>query len=163
MTDYPEALAALREARTKFNAEVARVAGPQTMRHHAEELSARVLDFLDALDAARGQAVATVQTITSLAGETRKCIIGPAEVIDSLPVGTAVYAAPPAAAVPEGYAGCTLWRDGLRVTVIGDEVIEQRTDADEAFCELAQRALDSLAAAWDSRNAAIAAIKGETK
>ena len=53
MTDYPEALAALREARTKFNAEVARVAGPQTLQHRAEELSARVLDFLDALDAAQ--------------------------------------------------------------------------------------------------------------
>ena len=51
MTDYPKALAALREARTKFNAEVARVAGPQTLQHRAEELSARVLDFLDALDA----------------------------------------------------------------------------------------------------------------
>jgi len=58
MTDYPKALAALREARTKFDAEVARVAGPQTLRHRAEELSARVLDFLDALDAARGEAVA---------------------------------------------------------------------------------------------------------
>lgn len=54
-----------------------------------------------ALDAARGEAVATVQTITSLVGETRKVIIGKTEVIDALPVGTAVFAAPPAAlAVP---------------------------------------------------------------
>ena len=59
------------------------------------------VNLLAALDAARGEAVATVQTITSLVGETRKVIIGKAEVIDALPVGTAVYAAPPAAmAVP---------------------------------------------------------------
>ena len=55
------------------------------------------VNLLAALDAARGEAVATVQTITSLVGETRKVIIGKAEVIDALPVGTAVYAAPPAA------------------------------------------------------------------
>lgn len=96
--DYHKALAALREA-LDLQAKVGKADTIARFAGHAR-VTKRARDLLAALDAARGEAVATVQTITSLVGETRKCIIGPAEVIDSLPVGTAVYAAPPAAAVP---------------------------------------------------------------
>jgi hypothetical protein len=51
----------------------------------------------------------------------------------------------------KAYAGCTIWRGSLRISVTETEAIERRKDADEAFCDLVQRALDSLAAA---RNAA---------
>ena len=118
MTDYPKALAAARDALaklrehdggTRYNGDdddageracclVASWKPHDSDCPHAVAV-AEFDNLLAALDAARGEAVATVQTITSLVGETRKCIIGPAEVIDSLPVGTAVYAAPPAAAV----------------------------------------------------------------
>ena len=88
MTDLDKALDAARDALDNHD--------------YGHEIPAYVVrNLLSALDAARGEAVATVQTITSLVGETRKCIIGPAEVIDSLPVGTAVYAAPPAALADE--------------------------------------------------------------
>ena len=84
MADLDRAIAAAREAlKVKSHPLDSRVT--KTLR-----------DLLAALDAARGEAVGSVQAITSLAGETRKVIIGKAEVIDALPVGTAVYAAPPA-------------------------------------------------------------------
>jgi hypothetical protein len=86
MTDLDKALDAAREALSEYDA-------------YGMPIDAgSIRDLLAALDAARGQAVASVQTITSLAGETRKCIIGASEIIDSLPVNTAVYAAPPASA-----------------------------------------------------------------
>ena len=89
MTDYPKALDAARDALDNHD--------------YGHEIPAYVVrNLLAAIDAARSQAVASVQTITSLAGETRKIIVGKAEVIDALPVGTAVFAAPPAAVVPEG-------------------------------------------------------------
>jgi hypothetical protein len=50
----------------------------------------------------------------------------------------------------KAYAGCTIWRGSLRVSVTETEAIEHCIDADEAFCDLVQRALDSLAAAWDA-------------
>lgn len=102
MTDYPKALAALREA-LDLQAKVGKADTIARFAGHAR-VTKRARDLLAALEAARGEAVATVQPITSLGGETRKVIIGKAEVIDALPVGTAVYLAPPAppAAAPEG-------------------------------------------------------------
>ena len=88
MTDLDKALAAAREAIRRAS-----------FRERTDYVETALRDLIAALDTARGEAVATVQTITSLVGETRKCIIGRKEVIDSLPVGTAVYVAPPAAAV----------------------------------------------------------------
>ena len=94
MTDLDRAIAGAREALARYEnlAECSADYDPC-----AHEITGKLSDLLAALDAARGEAVATVQTITSLVGETRKVIIGKAEVIDALPVGTAVYAAPPAA------------------------------------------------------------------
>lgn len=55
----------------------------------------------------------------------------------------------PAVPGPEhkAYAGCTIWRGRLYVSVAETEAIERHIDADGAFCDLVQRALDSLAAA----------------
>lgn len=50
----------------------------------------------------------------------------------------------------EAYAGCTIWRGSLRVSVTETKVIEHRIDADDAFFDLVQRALDSLADAWEA-------------
>ena len=97
MTDYPKALAALREARTKFDAEVARVAGPQTLQHRAEELSARVLDFLDALEAAHPVAWMTAggDVSRSYAWAAERCME-----TDPSPLYLAPQAPPAALAVP---------------------------------------------------------------
>jgi hypothetical protein len=57
--------------------------------------------------------------------------------------------------VPEvGYAGCTLWRGSLRTTVVETEILERHLDPDQAFCDMVQRALDSLAALWESGTSA---------
>jgi len=50
----------------------------------------------------------------------------------------------------KAYAGCTIWRGSLRVSVTETAAIERRIDADEAFFDLVKRALDSLADAWDA-------------
>lgn len=197
MTDYPKALAALREA-LDLQAKVGKADTIARFAGHAR-VTKRARDLLAALDAPadevtdeyarafhdgwlaceRGDAeppVPAQQPAVAVPATAAECdFIGSFFDLfeDSEPNALiakralvkikAALAQHPAAAVPDGYAGCTLWRDGLRVTVIDDEVIEQRADADEAFCELAQRALDSFAAAWDSRNAAMlaAARKGE--
>lgn len=49
------------------------------------------------------------------------------------------------------YAGCTLWRGSLRITVVEPKSLERHVDPDQAFCDMVQRALDSLAAAWGAR------------
>lgn len=93
VNELDKAIAAAREA----------LAEHWNQANDSSGLGAETETLLAALEAARGQAVASVQTITSLVGETRKIIIGKAEVIDALPVGTAVFAAPPAAPRVERY------------------------------------------------------------
>ena len=102
MNDFDKALAAAREATTRYAAESARVHGPQHLNHYADRMAEANIDLFDALDAARGQAVAFrapgAQSWFPITEQKRLD-----ELIATGHVFEFAYAAPPAAAVPEGY------------------------------------------------------------
>lgn len=60
MNDFDKALAAAREATTRYAAESARVHGPQHLNHYADRMAEANIDLFDALDAARGLPYGTV-------------------------------------------------------------------------------------------------------